>query len=121
MRLRLRLQLRLRVPAKGSGCFVAWVEPRRQTTLRSESWACACAPSRGVQQRLCTANDGVLFSLCSPLPALPCTTPVPAVIDKAVSKGVLHLNTAARRKARLAAARRNVLVAAGLYTPAPAQ
>ncbi|KAI3427963.1 hypothetical protein D9Q98_006353 [Chlorella vulgaris] len=42
------------------------------------------------------------------------------VIDKAVSNGVLHRNTAARRKARLAAARRNVLIAAGLYTPAPA-
>ncbi|PRW56415.1 30S ribosomal chloroplastic [Chlorella sorokiniana] len=40
------------------------------------------------------------------------------VIDKAVSKGVLHINTAARRKARLAKARQNVLVAAGLYTPA---
>ena len=40
------------------------------------------------------------------------------VIDKAVSKGVLHKNTAARRKARLAAARRDVLIAAGLYTPA---
>ena len=33
-------------------------------------------------------------------------------------KGVLHKNTAARRKARLAAARQNVLVQAGLYTPA---
>ena len=44
--------------------------------------------------------------------------PAPAVIDKAVSKGVLHLNTAARRKARLAKARQNVLIAAGLYTPA---
>ncbi len=41
-----------------------------------------------------------------------------AVIDKAVQRGVLHRNTGARRKARLAAARRNVLVAAGLYTPA---
>ncbi|EFN57891.1 hypothetical protein CHLNCDRAFT_141918 [Chlorella variabilis] len=40
------------------------------------------------------------------------------VIDKAVKTGCLHSNTAARRKARLAAARRNVLVAAGLYTPA---
>ena len=39
------------------------------------------------------------------------------MIDKAVGKGVLHQNTAARRKARLAAARRNVLVSAGLYTP----
>lgn len=39
-------------------------------------------------------------------------------IDKAVGKGVLHRNTGARRKARLAAARRGILVAAGLYTPA---
>ena len=35
------------------------------------------------------------------LPALPCTTPVPAVIDKAVSKGVLHLNTVSRKISRL--------------------
>lgn len=40
------------------------------------------------------------------------------VIDKAVVKGVLHANTAARRKARLARARKFVLVSAGLYTPA---
>jgi small subunit ribosomal protein S20 len=40
------------------------------------------------------------------------------VIDKAVSKGIMHKNTAARRKARLATARRNVLISAGLYTPA---
>ncbi len=39
------------------------------------------------------------------------------VLDKAVVKGILHTNTAARRKARLAKARRNVLIAAGLYTP----
>ena len=45
---------------------------------------------------------------------------VPQVIDKAVCKGVLHRNTAARRKARLAKARKNVLIASGLYTP-PAQ
>ena len=43
------------------------------------------------------------------------------VIDKAVGKGILHSNTGARRKARLARARRNVLIAAGLYTPTPAQ
>ena len=41
-------------------------------------------------------------------------------VDKAVSKGVIHKNTAARRKARLAAAKRATLVSAGLYTPAPA-
>ncbi|WPT15997.1 30S ribosomal protein S20 [Picochlorum sp. SENEW3] len=40
------------------------------------------------------------------------------VIDKAVVKGILHRNTAARRKARLAKARQYVLVEAGLYTPA---
>ena len=38
-------------------------------------------------------------------------------IDKATVKGVLHANTAARRKARLAKARKIVLVEAGLYTP----
>jgi small subunit ribosomal protein S20 len=41
-----------------------------------------------------------------------------ACIDKAVVKGVMHRNTAARRKARLAKARRTVLINAGLYTPA---
>lgn len=52
--------------------------------------------------------------LLTPLPP-----PLPgAVIDKAVGKGVMHKNTAARRKARLAAARQNVLISAGLYTPA---
>ena len=39
------------------------------------------------------------------------------VIDKAVVKGILHRNTAARRKARLAKARKFVLVEAGLYAP----
>ena len=38
-------------------------------------------------------------------------------IDKAVGKGVLHLNTGARRKAKLAAAKKHLLVTAGLYTP----
>ena len=38
-------------------------------------------------------------------------------IDKAVSKGVLHINTGARRKAKLAAAKRHLLTEAGLYTP----
>lgn len=41
-------------------------------------------------------------------------------IDKAVSKGIIHKNTAARRKSRLAAAKRNTLVQAGLYAPAGA-
>jgi small subunit ribosomal protein S20 len=40
------------------------------------------------------------------------------VIDKAVGKGILHRNTAARRKARMAKARQGVLIQAGLYTPA---
>ena len=39
------------------------------------------------------------------------------VIDKAVVKGILHRNTADRRKARLAKARQIVLVEAGLYKP----
>merc|ERR1711924_69701 len=38
-------------------------------------------------------------------------------IDKAVSKKILHANTGARRKARLAKARRDLAVAAGEYTP----
>ena len=42
-------------------------------------------------------------------------------IDQAVVKGVLHKNTAARRKSKLAGARQRVLIANGLYTPQPAQ
>lgn len=38
-------------------------------------------------------------------------------IDKAVVKGILHTNTGARRKAKLAAAKRHLLTEAGLYTP----
>ncbi|KAL0024506.1 hypothetical protein WJX77_010862 [Trebouxia sp. C0004] len=38
-------------------------------------------------------------------------------IDKAVSKGILHTNTGARRKAKLAAAKRHLLTEAGLYSP----
>ena len=41
-------------------------------------------------------------------------------IDKAVSKGVLHKNTAARRKSKLALARQKLLIRAGLYTPSTA-
>ena len=41
-------------------------------------------------------------------------------IDKAVVKGILHKNTAARRKSRLALARQRVLIASGLYKPASA-
>lgn len=40
-------------------------------------------------------------------------------IDKAVVKGVLHANTGANRKSRLALAKRRLLVTAGLYTPSP--
>ena len=39
-------------------------------------------------------------------------------IDKAVVKGILHKNTAARRKSKLAIARQKLLIKAGLYTPA---
>ncbi len=39
-------------------------------------------------------------------------------IDKAVVKGVLHQNTAARKKSRVARHKRMVLMAAGLFTPA---
>jgi small subunit ribosomal protein S20 len=41
-------------------------------------------------------------------------------IDKAISKGVLKKNTGGRRKARLAHAKRQLLIDAGLYTPATA-
>lgn len=40
-------------------------------------------------------------------------------IDKAISKGILHKNTGARRKSKLALARQKLLVKAGLYNPAP--
>ncbi|PNW74546.1 hypothetical protein CHLRE_12g494750v5 [Chlamydomonas reinhardtii] len=39
-------------------------------------------------------------------------------IDKAVVKGILHENTAARKKARCARWKKTVLMAAGLYKPA---
>ena len=39
-------------------------------------------------------------------------------IDKAVVKGILHQNTAARKKARCARTKRNVLMVAGLFKPA---
>merc|ERR1712003_522383 len=38
-------------------------------------------------------------------------------IDRAVSKGVMHKKTAAKRKARVAKARRDLAISAGLYTP----
>jgi small subunit ribosomal protein S20 len=40
-------------------------------------------------------------------------------IDKAVTKGVLHKNTGARRKSKIARARQRLLIAASLYTPEP--
>lgn len=42
-------------------------------------------------------------------------------IDKAVTKGTLHRNTADRRKARVSGFKRQALIAAGLYTPQPEQ
>lgn len=42
-------------------------------------------------------------------------------IDKAVTKGTLHRNTADRRKARVSKYKRQALIAAGLYTPQPEQ
>lgn len=44
-----------------------------------------------------------------------------SAIDKAVSKGTLHANTGARRKARVSRFKRQALIAAGLYSPQPAQ
>ena len=38
-------------------------------------------------------------------------------IDRAVSKGVMHKKTAAKRKARVAKARRELAISAGLYSP----
>jgi small subunit ribosomal protein S20 len=38
-------------------------------------------------------------------------------IDKAVTKGVLHKNTAARRKSKITNVRKTVMQATGLYTP----
>lgn len=38
-------------------------------------------------------------------------------IDKAVSKGVLHKNTGARRKSRLGLMKKKLLISAGLYKP----
>ncbi|KAK9843939.1 hypothetical protein WJX84_005178 [Apatococcus fuscideae] len=43
-----------------------------------------------------------------------------AEIDKCVSRGIFHDNTAARRKSRLAVAKRKLLIEAGLYTPVAA-
>lgn len=42
-----------------------------------------------------------------------------AEIDKAVGKGILHANNGARKKARCSRRKKKVLIAAGLYTPAP--
>mmetsp|Transcript_18267 Transcript_18267/g.43692 ORF Transcript_18267/g.43692 Transcript_18267/m.43692 type:complete len:149 (-) Transcript_18267:163-609(-) len=39
-------------------------------------------------------------------------------IDKAVSKGIMKQNTAARRKSRMSRAKRGLLIKAGMYTPA---
>mmetsp|Transcript_9199 Transcript_9199/g.23617 ORF Transcript_9199/g.23617 Transcript_9199/m.23617 type:complete len:87 (+) Transcript_9199:442-702(+) len=38
-------------------------------------------------------------------------------IDRAVSKGIFHRNAGARRKARVASARRELAIEAGIYTP----
>ena len=42
-------------------------------------------------------------------------------IDKATSKGILHINTAGRRKSRLAQAKQSLLIQAGLYSPTTTQ
>ena len=38
-------------------------------------------------------------------------------IDKAVVKGVLHKNTGANRKSRIATAKTKLMVSSGLFTP----
>eukprot|EP00200_Dunaliella_tertiolecta_P004631 CAMPEP_0202350964 /NCGR_PEP_ID=MMETSP1126-20121109/7815_1 /ASSEMBLY_ACC=CAM_ASM_000457 /TAXON_ID=3047 /ORGANISM="Dunaliella tertiolecta, Strain CCMP1320" /LENGTH=196 /DNA_ID=CAMNT_0048943019 /DNA_START=23 /DNA_END=613 /DNA_ORIENTATION=+ len=40
-------------------------------------------------------------------------------IDKAVTRGILHKNTAARKKSRVAKYKRMVAMATGLFTPTP--
>lgn len=40
-------------------------------------------------------------------------------IDMAVTKGIFHANNGDRKKARCAKYKRELLIAAGLYTPAP--
>lgn len=42
-------------------------------------------------------------------------------IDTAAVKGIIHPNTAARRKARIGKYKRQVLISAGLYTPSEEQ
>jgi hypothetical protein len=42
-------------------------------------------------------------------------------IDKAVNRNILHKNNGARKKARIARYKREVLVQAGLYTALPGQ
>lgn len=42
-------------------------------------------------------------------------------IDKAISKGTLHANTGARRKARVSLLKRQALIAGGVYAPKPEQ
>lgn len=39
-------------------------------------------------------------------------------IDKAVKRGIYHVNNAARKKSRLAQARQKLLIACGIYRPA---
>ena len=39
-------------------------------------------------------------------------------IDKAVKRGIYHVNNGARKKSRLALARQKLLIACGLYKPA---
>lgn len=44
-----------------------------------------------------------------------------SVIDKSVKIGTIHRNKGARRKSRLARARRDLLIKFGLYAPPPAE
>lgn len=84
-----------------------------------------CRPHAAGRRTALAAQLGTVAGSCSGEAsrqlARPARNPFPhppAVIDKAVVKGILHKSTAARRKARLAVARQNVLIQAGLYKPA---
>ena len=72
------------------------------------------------QRRLGLSSSNLNFSLFLFITFLSKTSTSQATkeIDKAVQKGVLHANTGARRKARMAIAKRNALIKGGLYTPA---
>eukprot|EP00887_Chlorella_sp_A99_P006078 scaffold22.g6078.t1 len=103
----------------GAGLRVQGIGHGRKRGVRL-GWRCAAAAQRpnAVFAALDAFKSAPPASEADLAPVQKLINEAYQVIDKAVGKGVLHSNTGARRKARLAAARRNLLVAAGLYTPA---